>query len=535
MVFTLHRYIFRELLKVFLPAAIALTLIISLGSILRPVQEFGIGPRRVIYLMVYFLPVALTFVLPIAALFAGALVYGRLASDNELDACKASGINLPTLIYPGLSLAIIVAIISLLLSFYVTPIFVHLAEKSLKTDAKQILFRNLQRRGHYRLPPDQKYLVYADHAEPKNDTLFGVVIIRSDEGVIKEIVTAESAKVDFNPQKKFNEVKITAYKTNQMDVENEGWFYSEWLSFRAEFGPLLGDEIRFKKIDEMKMIRADLLRFYPIAKLARQVYAQFTTELLAQNISNNIADANLPKADYELLGEPNSVKFTAEQCNVQDEKKAELFGNITVYEYQTDNKQLLHTLTATKASLYVEGDELAPTLTMDIYNARVKDSGDLRMRYVIRGLIPPESIDIRKELRTENILDAIHLASTSSILKNKPSSQLKELQDRLQWLVRQTIMRITAEMHSRLVFGLGCVPMILIGIGLGIIKKGGHMLTAFGASCVPATVLLVCISSGIQIINNLRLPAASGVILMWSGLVFLSILAIGIYLRLMKT
>ncbi len=531
MFFTLHRYIFRELLKVFLPAAIALTLIISLGSILRPVQEFGIGPRRVIYLIVYFLPVALTFVLPIAALFAGALVYGRLASDNELDACKSCGINLPTLIYPGLVLAIIVAIISLLLSFYATPIFVHLAEKSIKTDAKQILFRNLQRRGHYRLPPDQKYLVYADHAEPKNDTLFGVVIIRSDEGVIKEIVTAESAKVDFNPQEKFNEVKITAYKTNQMDVENEGWFYSEWLSFRVEFGSLLGDEIRFKKIDEMKMIRANLLRFYPIAKLARRVYAQFTTELLEQDISNNIADAN---SYYELLGEPNSVKFTADQCNVQDEKKAELFGNIAVYEYQTDNKQLLHTLTAAKASLYVEGDELAPTLTMDIYNARVKDSGSLRMRYVIRGLIPPENIDIRKELKTKNILNAIHLASTSSILKKKPSLKLKELQDRLQWLVRHTILRITAEMHSRLVFGIGCVPMILIGIGIGIVKKGGHMLTAFGASCVPATVLLVCISSGIQIINNLRLPASSGVILMWSGLVFLSILAIGIYLRLMK-
>ena len=46
MVFTLQRYIFRELLKVFTLAAVALTLMLSLGSILRPIQEYGAGPTQ---------------------------------------------------------------------------------------------------------------------------------------------------------------------------------------------------------------------------------------------------------------------------------------------------------------------------------------------------------------------------------------------------------------------------------------------------------------------------------------------------------
>ncbi|HEC01947.1 MAG TPA: LptF/LptG family permease, partial [Phycisphaerales bacterium] len=92
MLFTLHRYIFRELFRVFLLAAVGLTLILSLGSILQPVQEFGLGSRQVVHLMGYFLPITLTFVLPMAALFAGALVYGRFASDNEYDACRATGV-----------------------------------------------------------------------------------------------------------------------------------------------------------------------------------------------------------------------------------------------------------------------------------------------------------------------------------------------------------------------------------------------------------------------------------------------------------
>ena len=110
MVFTLHRYVFRELLRVFLLATIGLTLILSLGAILRPVQEFGVGPRQVLHILTYFLPISLTFVLPVAALFASALTYGRFAVDNEIDACRASGVSLLTLIYPGLVLALLVAI-----------------------------------------------------------------------------------------------------------------------------------------------------------------------------------------------------------------------------------------------------------------------------------------------------------------------------------------------------------------------------------------------------------------------------------------
>jgi hypothetical protein len=76
--------------------------------------------------------------------------------------------------------------------------------------------------------------------------------------------------------------------------------------------------------------------------------------------------------------------------------------------------------------------------------------------------------------------------------------------------------------------------MILIGIGLGIIKKGGHLLSAFGASCVPAAVLVICIMSGKNIAENLGAQSISGVMLMWGGLVFLCVLAFGIHLKLAR-
>jgi lipopolysaccharide export system permease protein len=543
MVFTLHRYIFRELLRVFVLASVALTLILSLGSILQPVQEFGAGPRQVIHLMGYFLPITLTFVLPMAALFAGALVYGRFASDNELDACRASGISFFTLVQPGLALAIMVAIANLLLSFYVMPVFVHRAEKSLKADAKHIVFRNIQRRKFYSLPPDDRYLIYADNVNMQNNMLSGVIVVEMKNHNIQRIVTAEAAKVNFDMHDRFNEVQILAYKTYQTGIEDQG--RAESATFTSEFGSLLGDDIKFKKIDEMKKILIDPMRFDPIAKRARDTYAQLVIELLAKDIrarthgapENSEANSGtLPDTNnyYELLGEPNSVRFTAGRCTTRDEEEVELSDGVVVVEYNTDSKQPLHTLNCTSATLHIEGDKLSPTLTMDISNAREAGSPQLRMRYVIRGLIPPQSVETAaNEFRTEHgSIKTEKLASMSSVVQR--SRILAGQQYQLRRETQKTMAQIKAEIHSRLVFGIGCIPMILIGIGLGIIKKGGHLLSAFAASCLPAAVLIICIMSGKQLTENLSAQAISGITLMWIGLAFLSLLTVVIYHQFLK-
>ncbi len=532
MVFTLHRYIFRELLKVFVLAVVGLTLILSLGSILRPVQEYGVGPRQVLSLMGYFLPITLTFVLPMAALFASALVYGRFASDNEFDACRASGISFLTLVYPGLSLAIVVAIANLILSFHMLPFFVHLAEKSLKADAKQILFRNIERRGYYKLPTDEPWLIYADHADVQSGTLVGVVVAYLKGGGVEKIYTAERARVAFNSHDRFNEVQIFADNTFQIGPEDKGGFSVEQGAISTEFGSLLTDAIKFKKIGEMKRIRADLMRFHPIEKDARATCAQFTTELLAQDIETWLgADAN---NYYRLHSGEKLVEFRADNVVVGDEK-VKLEGEIVVIESDTSGKGLPATLRPMKASLHIEGNKLAPTLTMDLHNLSIERSGDLKMRHIIRGLIPPKDVDVRERFQTENVLGAIGKASQSRVLKKGPGERLRKLGNALDKKMRKTLVKIRAEIHSRLVFGLGCVPMILIGIGLGVIKKEGHLLTAFGASCVPAAVLIVCIVGGKQITENLGSSSVLGMGLMWAGLVFLLLLAAMIYHRLLKS
>ncbi|MBN1506380.1 MAG: LptF/LptG family permease [Sedimentisphaerales bacterium] len=533
MIFTLQRYIFRDLFKIFVLTTIGLTLILSLGGILRPVQEYGVGLRQVVHILVYFMPVTLTFVLPIAALFASALAYGRFASDNELDACRASGIGISTLVYPGLILAILVAIANLLLGFHVMPYFFRLAERSLKADAKQILFRNIQRHGYYALPPKDQYLIYADHADPKTDTLYGIIVMESSLRGFKRIITCESARVSFNPRGRSNEVRLATRNTRQLGGPGDTWWVeNEAASIRQEFGSLLGDDIKFKKIDEMKQIRVNPMLFDPVAEAAHNAYVRLVAELLVQDIRAKLSTA--PSASYDLSGESGTMSFSAAGCTLADEPTISLQPPVTVEERGNTADKPPRRLRCQKAVLHLDDSMGDVQLYLLLSNAKVVETGQSVVHHAIAGLALPESIREALGPSGEANLE-LETGRSNSLLKGPPSPRLVQLQGIVNRQIHDTLIDITGEIHSRLVFGIGCVPMILIGIALGILKRGGHLLSAFGASCVPGAVLVVAIISGKQVAGNTRWGEATpGVLIMWSGLVFLLLLTAFLYTRLVR-
>jgi len=230
------------------------------------------------------------------------------------------------------------------------------------------------------------------------------------------------------------------------------------------------------------------------------------------------------------------VKFTAAQCSTEGEKRVALSGDVEAIEYDADSHEALRTIRCKKAMLLIDGDEFSPTLTMEFRGAAIwqpDGSENLAGRIIIRGLILPKAI--MDKLKTTDVLKTVKPDAIFAALGREPSSQLKALQQKLWYRIYRTQVEIGGEINSRLVFGIGCLPMVLIGIGLGIIKKGGHLLTAFGASCVPAAVLVVCIMMGRNIIKNPQSHAGSGILLMWAGVMFLLLLTLIIYRKLLKS
>ncbi|HOV77520.1 MAG TPA: LptF/LptG family permease, partial [Sedimentisphaerales bacterium] len=389
MVFTLHRYMFREVLRIFVLATVALTLILSLGMILQPVQKFGVGPRQAITILFIFMPVTLTFVLPMAALFASALAYGRFAGDNEIDACRASGIGAMTLIYPGLVLAVLVAIANLVLSFHVMPYFVRMAEASLKSDAKQILFRNLQRRGYYSIRSGSgSFLIYADHADLEQDTLYGIVIVQTSKTQdVRKTTTADEARVKFDSQKRFNEVRLTVRNCRQMGSGNEPWEGTVGLlPVTMEFESLMPDDIKFKRLDQMKRIQANLMLFDPVARLVREVYTQYVTELLAQDVNEAIASGG----SYEFKGTAPSIRFSARRCELRDPAAIGLMPPVVVEEWDGSGRR--RRLVCTKAEIQVQSGTFDPKVTLYLHNPSVQETGQSLVPYGVGDLRLPEAV-----------------------------------------------------------------------------------------------------------------------------------------------
>jgi lipopolysaccharide export LptBFGC system permease protein LptF len=528
MVFILHRYIFRELLKIFILASLALGVMMSLGSILRPVQEYGVGPRQVFDLLCYFIPVTMTFVLPVAALFATTLVYGRFAADNEFDACRASGISPSMLFYPAIILAIIISIANLLLSFHVVPAYVQRAEAAIKADVKQILFRNIQRQGFYSMPGG-RFRIYADAADLKNSALLGVIIVDNNPKKEKKLITAEAATINFETDQKKNEVKIFA--RNAYQVDSLGGVFFKAVSILGEFGNLLSDDVKFRKIEQINAIKLQPMTYPPIADRAYDAYEQLTLELL-----NNEINAALKSDQLCQMSSDNViVRFKAEKSVLnQKNDTIELLGKAELYEYDKATGELEKNFHGEKIVLQLSGEtETRPSkkVLLIFPNAVWLDRGVefIKPRYSAKNLHLPDAV-------AEKLGEDIIATATEHKFLDQPSPAFGTMIENMNHRINRTFLEIKAEIHSRLVFGIGCITLILIGTELGIRFKGGHLLTAFGISSIPAAALLIFIMMGKNIMKNQKSVAGAdmGVILMWSGLALLTIISFMLYRKLLK-
>src|SRR3954470_11264199 len=149
---TLFWYIFKDLLRVFLLANGALAGILSFGGLLRPLTEQGLEAWQVGLLLTYFTPAMTAYSLPIAALFATTVIYGRMSADNEVLACRAGGLSHLSLALPAAILGLLVSLISALLLLFIVPIYTLKVERVVYSNLAKIIANDIERKHQIRLP-----------------------------------------------------------------------------------------------------------------------------------------------------------------------------------------------------------------------------------------------------------------------------------------------------------------------------------------------------------------------------------------------
>lgn len=145
MPWTLWRYTFVELLRTVVMATAVLVSVIAFAAAIKPLAEGALSPIGAVKFMALAIPPMLAYALPFSAGFGAALVYHRMAQDNEVIASHSGGISHRGLLVPAAVCALFLGGSLSALNEWVIPRFLHSMERMITLDVAQMMIRQIGR------------------------------------------------------------------------------------------------------------------------------------------------------------------------------------------------------------------------------------------------------------------------------------------------------------------------------------------------------------------------------------------------------
>lgn len=538
MIGILHRYILRELVKTFVLTSIGLTLMFAMGggllNLLRIEQISGSDVAR---LLLWFIPLVASFMLPIAALLSCALVYGKLAADNELDACKASGINILRLMASAVGLALVVGGISSYLSnFKVPELFLRINEIA-RRDLPDILAGRLKDQGHIRV---KDYVFYADNAR-KLEPQEAAKVLGAESPNKQVVVFAGATFVQFRDEDPVQtgtarEVLLIFDRSQEpptifaklLDVNQ---FYHNPPRFcsvgEQTFGVQMRDLPIGGRLDLKFLNLLELFRFqrHPSETEAFKANLErFRQKVAGVSLADKIVAALAQNGEADLVGEGGSLRIRPKgKCRKDLERREAriiLQGDVRVDETVKGRTRVY---AAKEAELVIQParDTVAVTVILreDVKlheQGRTHEAVSQPSPFELQTItIPLSTVQGEGGYTNAQILDR----GVSMQIPQLLQEERKALTDRVQEIRR----RITSEIHSRLSMSVSTIVLVLLATGLGVALRGGHALTAFGVAFIPTIIVVLMITTG-RNLGEQEHTAALGLGVMWGILGLVAIL-----------
>ena len=117
-------YVLKEVLHIFFIGLMTFTIILLMDKIFRLIELIvtrGTSTFQILKLLFYIAPSFLVFTIPMSVLLATLLSFGRLSSDNEITAFKASGVSLYQLFWPIVYFSVVAYFVTTFLVLYALP------------------------------------------------------------------------------------------------------------------------------------------------------------------------------------------------------------------------------------------------------------------------------------------------------------------------------------------------------------------------------------------------------------------------------
>lgn len=554
---TLFWHIFKELMKIFLLSLGVVTGILVFGGLLKPIMEYGLSGTQVLNMLAYFTPAAQTYAIPVAALYATTVVYGRLSADNELTACRACGISYLSLMAPAFLVGAVLAGLTLFSVCYIVPTATLKVEKVIYSSLSDIVVKSIEREHRIKLP---SFVIYASKATK----VPGNVDSPDDETVVlenpmfsfdqtQEIVDDVSGKiVKIKAPMEFYSARRATVLIHRGDTGIE-------FSAKLEGGSMVPRNPAGAEVGAIEV--ADIGPF-PLESPIREKTQFMTIEQLREFYNNPLKHRDIRRAFQQTTEDEQSLVYLDKlQNNFRDFRELVFdSGNGEIWEIQFDkgvkrlpvnNDRLMFLSSGTNREIHfirrvggaVSGKDEARNLT-------IKVSADSKNRLLRLYFTLDDALLGTDEQRPHrpSFMRTFSIPMTpelSEIAKRDPkyyknkdhpghaagsANGIARLRSKLP-TIHATI---NAEFHSRASFSISCFILVLIGSAMGMMFKTGNFLSAFALSVIPAFLCIVLMVTGQHIAegnaNNLRLGQA----VIWSGNAVVGAMVMGLIIHLRR-
>ncbi len=192
-----QRYLLKLFLPVFFVSLAFFVLLLQLGDLFAHIIEYlqnEASLKSILKLMLFYMPKCIAYSVPLAILFSGSYTMGNLYAKNELTSIFSAGISLFKFTIPLLILGFF---LSVAMIFFEDRVVIKYFFK--KNELTKELLSNADNFSASNVAIISKMgkLCYtADYYDDNKKTLSNVSIIIRDEGVLKMIIEAPSARWD---------------------------------------------------------------------------------------------------------------------------------------------------------------------------------------------------------------------------------------------------------------------------------------------------------------------------------------------------
>ena len=535
MPWTIYRYILRELLRVLLLATGVLVVVVGFAAAIKPMSDGLLSATGLVKFVFYSMPTVLGLVLPFAAAFASTVVFVRLVADNEILACRASGMSYFSLLLPVIVVGAMLTLGIFYSSHFVVPRFYLLAQKQIEKDLIGAIVKQVQRHQTIKMG---KLIIYADAADdtqkpvwPEGEVqpermllLDGVAVGRlsGSEGKIAREGTAQRAEVFIFRFPDSNQTYVKMWLRNVVMYEEDAQHLI--AVDRTEVPPFpipnpFKDRLSFLGWHDLQRLSKRPENFDFVRERKESLVKAMATEQTLRFLESALKNSTVTPLSLRASGINERFEIRA--------SKIERNGNQLRLIAQGDTPVRVDTFAGalpwrryesklTTLSVGFDEGSIEPRVSIEltdamVFDARTTQRGTEQAHLTLpRGWWPkPIYAPLAKE-ESEALLKQARSNYADDQVVSKQADLLEAGRLKLG-------RRIVAKVHERAATAVSCVLVLTLGALISLYLRGKMTLVVYFWSFLLAILAVIIVHGGENVMGDLSQSMMTGKILLWSG------------------